>query len=80
MAIAGIVGTVVVALFVIVLGFLWGIAMPVRDLPEPTGPYSVGTVSYDLVDTERRDPYRSPGSSAPAEDRAGRRNWPVESN
>ncbi|MFO8044036.1 MAG: hypothetical protein R6U25_12610 [Alkalispirochaeta sp.] len=64
-AIAGIAGIVVLALFVVSLGFLWGIAMPVRDLPEPTGPYTVGTVSYDLVDSSRPDPYRLPGSSAP---------------
>lgn len=44
---------------------LWGVAMPVRDLPEPTGPHPVGTVSYDLVDTARQDPYRVSGSSAP---------------
>jgi len=40
--------------------------MPVRDLPEPTGPHTVGTVSYDLVDSGRMDPYRVAGSSAPA--------------
>lgn len=52
----------------LVLGVLTGVAfailrlvaMPVRDLPEPTGPHAVGTVSYDLVDRSREDPYSEP--------------------
>lgn len=36
---------------------LWGVAMPVRDLPAPTGPHAVGSIVYDLTDATRRDPY-----------------------
>lgn len=45
--------------------FLWGVAMPVRDLPAPTGSYPVGTVTYDLTDPARRERYRLPESDAP---------------
>ncbi|AHC15675.1 alpha/beta hydrolase family protein [Salinispira pacifica] len=37
--------------------FLWGVAMPVRNLPEPSGAYPVGTIAYDLVDESRMEAY-----------------------
>lgn len=40
--------------------------MPIRDLPAPTGPHPVGTVSYDLVDPARPEQYRLPESDSPA--------------
>jgi dienelactone hydrolase len=61
----GITGATVLAILTIAIVVLWGIAMPVRDLPDPTGPHAVGTVSYDLVDIQRHDPYRIAGSPAP---------------
>jgi len=42
---------------------LWGISMPVRSLPEPTGPYGVGTISYDFVDSARNEHYAEDGGN-----------------
>lgn len=49
--------TVVVVLGVTGRLLLWGVAMPVRDLPPPTGPYAIATLSYDLTDPTRREVY-----------------------
>jgi hypothetical protein len=48
------VGVGLAALAVIIL---WGVAMPPRNLPEPSGPFAIGTISYDLIDFDREDPY-----------------------
>lgn len=45
-------GLVVVAL-VAVVGAGVGWALPVPDLPAPSGPYTVGTTTVELVDTDR---------------------------
>ncbi|MFP4511118.1 MAG: alpha/beta hydrolase family protein [Spirochaetaceae bacterium] len=65
------------------LGALWGVAMPVRHLPEPTGPHTVGTISLDLTDQARVETYSlsdDPGPRRiraqiwyPAAERTGRR-------
>ncbi len=36
---------------------MWGIAMPPRNLPEPTGPFAVGSVVYDISDPDRAESY-----------------------
>ncbi|TQE90812.1 MAG: hypothetical protein FKY71_20350, partial [Spiribacter salinus] len=46
-----------VALTAASAALLYGFAMPVRSMPEPTGPAPVGTVVYDLTDTARRERY-----------------------
>lgn len=33
--------------------------LPVADLPEPGGPYEIGTVSFELTDDDRLEPYGS---------------------
>ncbi len=68
---------------VIAVVALWGIAMPIRHLPEPTGPHRVGTISLDLTDDSRIESYSladDPGQRRiraqiwyPTEDASGRR-------
>ena len=66
LTVAGFAAASIVALVAVAVpAILWGIAMPIRDLPQPTGPFPVGSLSYDLVDLWRHDPYQVPGSSAP---------------
>lgn len=62
---------------------LWGVAMPIRHLPEPSGPHQVGTISLDLTDQSRIESYsrsEDPGPRRiraqiwyPADDASGRR-------
>src|SRR5271169_5626406 len=42
------------------LAAYWSYAYPVFQLPEPTGPYSIGTISYHLVDATRREELSTP--------------------
>jgi hypothetical protein len=49
--------SVIAVLAALAIIMLWAVAMPPRNLPEPTGPYAVGTISYDLVQSDRPDPY-----------------------
>ena len=37
------------------------VAVPVWELPEPTGPYGVGTVETVIIDADRSDPYDAGG-------------------
>jgi predicted dienelactone hydrolase len=54
--VGGLVGVVVAALLAVVL--------PVPTLPIPSGPETIGTASFELVDSERQEIYGSaPGSS-----------------
>lgn len=52
-------GAIVGSLAFVALLLLWGIAMPPRNLPDPSGPYPVGTLVYDLVDESRMEAYSS---------------------
>jgi predicted dienelactone hydrolase len=56
--ILGILG-VIVGLIALALGALLSSAIPVFTLPEPTGPYAVGTQYYLWTDTRRPDEYTS---------------------
>jgi hypothetical protein len=47
------------------MAVLWLIAMPPRNLPKPTGNYRIGTVSYDLTDEGRSDPYAEVSGNPP---------------
>jgi hypothetical protein len=47
----------IAGIFVLAVALFWGVAMPIRNLPDPTGPLTVGTVVYDLVQSARPDPY-----------------------
>ena len=70
-------------LLVLAMVALWGVAMPIRHLPEPTGPHLVGTISLDLTDHSRVESYSlsdDPGPRRlraqiwyPAAERTGRR-------
>ncbi len=51
------VAAALIAVIAVSAALLYGFAMPVRDMPEPTGPAAVGTVVYDLTDTSRRERY-----------------------
>lgn len=48
---------VAVGLIVGVVAGLLPALLPVPDLPDPGGPYAVGTASFELVDPERSEPY-----------------------
>jgi hypothetical protein len=50
---------VIVGLIALALGTLLSSAFPVFTLPEPTGPYAVGTQYYLWTDTRRPDEYTS---------------------
>lgn len=56
--ILGILG-VIVGLTALALAALFSSALPVFTLPEPTGPYAVGTQYYLWTDTRRSDEYTS---------------------
>lgn len=51
------VAAALIALVAVSAAVLYGFAMPVRAMPEPTGPAAVGTVVYDLTDRSRRERY-----------------------
>ncbi|MBN2147419.1 MAG: hypothetical protein JW726_08520 [Anaerolineales bacterium] len=53
-----------VGLFVLGLSSLLPILLPVPHLPQPTGPYAIGTFSMELVDSKRTDPY-APAPASP---------------
>lgn len=44
-------------LFVVVASTVLAAGLPVPDLPDPTGPLTVATTSWTLVDASRDDPY-----------------------
>lgn len=50
-------GVVLTGVVGAVVAFVYGIAMPVRALPEPDGPFAVGTIVYELVDEARPERY-----------------------
>ncbi|NND84640.1 MAG: hypothetical protein HKN46_05770, partial [Acidimicrobiia bacterium] len=47
----------VVALVVALVAGTLPTLLPVPDLPEPGGPYAIGTTSFELTDPERLEPY-----------------------
>lgn len=61
----GVLGTIGLAVLLVL-----PIVLPVPELPTPTGPFAVGTTTFELVDPERPDPYPVPdpdAEEAPAE-------------
>lgn len=48
-------GATLLASLIVLL--LRGVALPVRDLPPPTGAYPVATLAWDVVDPARREDY-----------------------
>lgn len=53
---------------IITIALLW--LFPVLTLPKPTGPYKIGTVSYELTDTGRKEMYGpNPGEGEERSDR-----------
>jgi hypothetical protein len=50
-------GVGVVGAVGVIAVFTYGVAMPVRSLPEPSGPFTVGTIVYELVDESRPERY-----------------------
>ncbi|TVQ22015.1 MAG: hypothetical protein EA383_16190, partial [Spirochaetaceae bacterium] len=61
---------VTAGLLVLAVVALWGIAMPIRNLPEPTGPHVVGTISLDLNDDSRVEAYSLSDDPGPRRFRA----------
>ncbi|KGE71749.1 alpha/beta hydrolase [Spirochaeta lutea] len=41
------------------IGLVLGVVVPVERMPEPTGPHEVGTLVFEVTDSNRREPYGS---------------------
>jgi len=50
-------GSAVILLILILLAVVYSSIMPIRQVPEPTGPLGVGTLVYDLIDPDRPEGY-----------------------
>lgn len=40
-----------------IMGFLWYVSPIFKPFPQPTGLYSIGTLSLQMIDNQRNDPY-----------------------
>ena len=58
------VGKTLGGLLLVALAVLLPVLLPVPRLPAPTGPYAVGTLTLDLTDLSRSDPY-APDPASP---------------